>query len=276
MKYLPPEIPELELNGDILNFGELIDVGVYAPHRDADIKWNCIMVLKDYIHSGKPEEWTFGNYFSEDHALDITDEITGDLHDIAKENLCSYVNETVDANKQPQNIFAYHDPEGALHYLFGIEYSNDYSIEEYKTALSHLNKKLKSGDEFEVFINYGETYESVRIRKGYSISGSKWTDALNKQKYKDDFRDLANWDLDEIHKGLSYLLNDFIPKDREVTMTKSVRKRAQRIVKQFMEVLRKEFEKLQLNEIGNVQDLIVLGKTVQGKLKNCAVSNDDP
>jgi len=275
MRYLPQEIPELELNGNVLNFGELIDVGVYAPHRDADIKWNCIMVLKDYIHSGKPEEWTFGNYFSEDHALDITDEITGDLHEIAKENLCSYVNETVDSSKHPQNIFAYHDPEGALHYLFGVEYSNDYSIEEYKTALSNLNKKLKSGDEFEVFINYGETYESIRIRKGYSISGSKWTDELNKQKYKDDFRDFVNWDLDEIRKGLSYLLNNFIPKDREVTMTKSVRKRAQKIVKQFLKVLSKEFEKLQLNETENVQELIVLGKTVQGKLKNCAVSNDD-
>lgn len=114
------------------------------------------MVLKDYIHSGKAEEWTFGNFFSEEHMLDITDEITGDLHDIAKENLCSYVNETVDRKKLPQNIFAYHDLEGALHYLFGIEFSDDYSAEEYTAALNNLNQKLKSGVEFEVFIDYGE------------------------------------------------------------------------------------------------------------------------
>lgn len=51
-----------------VHFGELLDIGVYAPLRDEDKKTTTIFKLKNFVHSYAPEEWVFG---SADGNLDV-------------------------------------------------------------------------------------------------------------------------------------------------------------------------------------------------------------
>jgi hypothetical protein len=136
--------------------GELLDIGVYAPFRAEDKKVPTVFNLKNYVHSFSPEEWVFGSL---DDAVeyDITDDTTGDAHNVAKKFIPKYVNETVDGYP---TIYAEYDPEGVVHYLFGIAYNGDFDA--FQTALDNLNSRLIAGEEVEVFVNYGEVCTFVR------------------------------------------------------------------------------------------------------------------
>jgi hypothetical protein len=50
-------------------------------------------------------------------------------------------------------MHAEYDPEGFVHYLFGIAYDGNQA--KYNRGVEKLQKKMKEG-EFEVFIDYGE------------------------------------------------------------------------------------------------------------------------
>jgi hypothetical protein len=138
-----------------LNAGELLDFGVYAPFRREDNKALYISLLKNFVHGGSCEEWHFDNAKGDQHVLDITDDATGKLHELAARHIPAYVNET-DGHTTP-TVFAAHDPEGAVHYLLGHHLENDgpFTIPA-------------DGTETEIFIDYGESYENVRVRKNYS------------------------------------------------------------------------------------------------------------
>ena len=133
-----------------LKSGEIVDLGIYAPLRPADRKHSDVHVIKNYIHLLKCEEWAFETS-EPDYEFDITDDRTGELHSLARESLLSYVNERQDV----ANIQAEHDPDGNVHYLLGCR-SREFEL-------------VADGSETEVFVNYGPSYEQVRVRKGYSF-----------------------------------------------------------------------------------------------------------
>lgn len=139
-----------------LEAGELLDLGVYAPLRIQDRKPSAAFYVKNFIHSFKCEEWSFDTKDSQDSSLDITDNVTGNLHDVAKKSVLPHVNETDDI--ATVCITPQHDPEGSVHLLLG-----------------HANESQGNfvvpcdGRAREVFMSYGDGYEKVRVRKGYSF-----------------------------------------------------------------------------------------------------------
>jgi len=138
----------------VLNESEMLDLGVYAPFRSQDLKLQSVFLLKNYVHALKCEEWSF-DVGGKDDSLqyDITDDYTGDIHEIAAKHIPAYVNECKMENTP--TVHARHDPQSAVHYLLGVQ-----------------NKKFvlpADGTPSEIFINYGPDYERVRVRKNYSF-----------------------------------------------------------------------------------------------------------
>ena len=137
-----------------LKRAEMLDLGVYAPFRKEDLKEECVFLVKNFILGLKCEEWAFDTGPTPTASqFDITDDWTGELHDLARHHIPAYVNECKMENTP--TIHAEHDPEGVVHYLLGIR-----------------NKNLilpADGTMTELFINYGPIYERVRIRKNYSF-----------------------------------------------------------------------------------------------------------
>uniref|UniRef100_A0A7S2UHB5 Uncharacterized protein n=1 Tax=Attheya septentrionalis TaxID=420275 RepID=A0A7S2UHB5_9STRA len=138
----------------VLNKGELLDLGIYAPFRAEDKKEEHVFFMKNFIHSFICEEWTFNTDHS-DTVFDITDDWTGEIHDLARQHVPAYINEC--SSSETPTIRAEHDPEGNVHYLLGIV---DADAEKLTIPVD--------GTELELFINYGPLYENVRLRKLYS------------------------------------------------------------------------------------------------------------
>ena len=115
-----------------------------------------------------PSEWTFdapggitsteakegltihGKTIVKDMLFDITDDATGEVHEMAEKTLLPFVNEvTVDGKKlkQTQNVDSSHHDDGSLHYLLrkGFKFTRN------KTA--------------ELFVYYGSHYDANRNRK---------------------------------------------------------------------------------------------------------------
>jgi hypothetical protein len=137
-----------------LERGEMLDLGVYAPFRKDDLKEDCVILVKNLILGLKCEEWAFdtGPTTTTLH-YDITDDWTGDLHDMAAHHVPAYVNEC--KLEDNPTVHAEHDPEGVVHYLLGLPR---------KTLIIPTD-----GTTSELFINYGPAYERIRIRKNYSF-----------------------------------------------------------------------------------------------------------
>ena len=137
-----------------LKKGEMLDLGVYAPFRKEDVKEECVFLVKNFIMGLKCEEWTFDAGPTQvSYQFDITDDWTGELHDLAAQHIPAYVNES-NMESLP-SVHAEHDPEGVVHYLLGGR-TNDLILPA-------------DGSKVELFINYGPKYERVRIRKNYSF-----------------------------------------------------------------------------------------------------------
>ena len=137
-----------------LRKGEMLDLGVYAPFRKEDLKEECVFLVKNFIMGLKCEEWAFDTGPAPVlHQYDITDDWTGELHDVAAQHIPAYVNECT--METPPSVHAEHDPEGVVHYLLG-------------GRTSDLILPV-DGSKVELFINYGPKYERVRIRKNYSF-----------------------------------------------------------------------------------------------------------
>jgi hypothetical protein len=129
--------------------GELLDFGVYAPFRNEDYRGDHEHFIKSIIHSYKNESYTFESRESESY-LDITDNMTGELHSVARKHVPPFVNEIKDPEHHVPSVHARIDPEGALHYLLG------------HTSKEHGDLCLPAnGQEDEIFIDYGDFYENV-------------------------------------------------------------------------------------------------------------------
>ena len=133
-----------------LQNGEMLDLGTYAPLRQSDYKDCSLFLFKNFVHDGECEIWSFDTKTNEtgENLYDITDDTTGKLHDEARMNILSYVNET-DGVEVP-SVRADHDPEGAVHYLLG------HFLLEQGPLVFPMDKWV------ELKIDYGPTYEDVR------------------------------------------------------------------------------------------------------------------
>lgn len=136
----------------VLENGEMLDIGTYAPTGDNDFKDGSLFLFKNFIFEGACESWSFDAVCCEHEPgrklFDITDDATGELHEAAILNPLSYVNET--NGIEVANIRADHDPEGSVHYLLG----------HFQTMDGPL--VLPMGKWIELKIDYGPTYEEVR------------------------------------------------------------------------------------------------------------------
>lgn len=181
----------------MLNAGELLDLGVYAPFRRSDKKTAHVFLMKNFIHSSQCEEWNFDTVL-DDNLFDITDDTTGKLHEVASRHLPAYVNET--DGMSTASVFAQHDPEGCVHYLLG------HGNEEDGPFTLQAN-----GEEREIFIDYGEQYEDVRVRKNYSRLSPE--DAAERrleldQDYKEVLDEMKTYNATEIIQCVNFMMQD--------------------------------------------------------------------
>ncbi len=98
--------------------GHLLDFGVLAPFRTEDIRSDHEHLIKSIVHSCNNEKYCF---LSRDKTfiLDITDDMTSNLHSIARIHIPPFVNQISGHDGEPASVHARFDPEGALHYLLG-------------------------------------------------------------------------------------------------------------------------------------------------------------
>lgn len=163
-----------------LKAGDMIDLGIYAPLRRGDRKPDHISVLKNFIHEWECESYSFGAaQFREtarqsEDVLDITCDFTDDLHEDARNCIMPFVNET--DGVEPPTIHAEHDPSGAVHHTLGNS--------EESLRLPMYPKEI------EVKVDYGSSYEKIRVRKGYSRS-SKSDQKEYLQAIEHDDHDMA-------------------------------------------------------------------------------------
>mmetsp|Transcript_31826 Transcript_31826/g.93480 ORF Transcript_31826/g.93480 Transcript_31826/m.93480 type:complete len:1091 (+) Transcript_31826:287-3559(+) len=147
---------------------DYVDLGCYGPHTANDIKPDYIMEIKNFLYFDHPSEWSFdapggitsseakegltihGKAIVKDMLYDITDDATGEVHEMAEKTLLPFVNEvTVDGKrlKQKQNVDSNHHDNGSLHYLLRKGF------------------KLKRNKTAELFVYYGSHYDANRNRK---------------------------------------------------------------------------------------------------------------
>lgn len=144
-----------------------------TPHDDYDrIFLSRLKLLLIYlilsVYFDHPSEWSFdapggitsaeakeglaihGKTIVKDMLFDITDDATGEVHEMAEKTLLPFVNEvTVDGKKlkQIQNVDSSHHDDGSLHYLL----RKGFKLTRNKTA--------------ELFVYYGSHYDANRNRK---------------------------------------------------------------------------------------------------------------
>lgn len=180
----------------ILENGELLDIGVYAPLSEGDFKDGSLFLFKNFIYQGECEVWSFDAVGCEAGRLvfDITDDNTGELHNTARHNLVAYVNET--NGKEIPSVKADHDPEGAVHYLLG------------HSEVSQGPLVIPMGTWVEIKIDYGPMYEPVRVRKGYSRLPAAMRERAEKSEEancREILKDVGSWSVRDIELCVSFL-----------------------------------------------------------------------
>jgi len=82
--------------------------------------------------------------------IDITDDKTGEVHELAKKHTPIYVNEVGHNNKLHRNVFI-QETQQSVNYYVGIDREH----------------AMNKGDTVELLVDYGDHYEDTRERKGY-------------------------------------------------------------------------------------------------------------
>ena len=167
----------------VIEEGNHIDLGVYSPLRKEDLLTGCEGLVKSFLFDGEVETWSFSvtEKKDEERLYDITDHVTGKLHDLARRRTLTYVNET-DGRELP-TVTALRDPLEHIHYLLGPA--------DGQTKLSiPCNKWI------EIKVDYGESYENTRKLKGYSRTQPNTAESVRKAH-----EDNTKSTLDDIIKG---------------------------------------------------------------------------
>ena len=110
--------------------GELLDLGIYAPFKKSDTKHACVFNCKTYCFSMKTENYSF-NCPDVDYTYDISDDKTGEPHDVARQHIPMYFNETT---TDAETVHAEHDPEGSV--VCRLVLSRTESISCFRSVLS--------------------------------------------------------------------------------------------------------------------------------------------
>ena len=160
-----------------------------------------------------PSEWSFdapggitateakegldihGKTIVKDMLFDITDDATGEVHEMAEKTLLPFVNEvTVDGKKlkQIQNVDSSHHDDGSLHYLL----RKGFKLTRNKTA--------------ELFVYYGSHYDANRNRKH-----SAYIDRKESQNAAGDADDSDDDDSDSSEDDGSSSDSDYSDDDRD-------------------------------------------------------------
>lgn len=167
-----------------LEAGELIDLGVYTPILESDLKRSCVSAVKAFIHDGKNRGWEFnydGNKGCRDAnlVLDVTDDVTGEIHPAASDCKIVFANETNGIDSP--SLYCESDPEGSVHYYLGHEDPRGEPL------------KLPVDKWIELKVDYGPDYEGVRVSKNYArVTGNKLKElSLNDDK-RDFFHAISN------------------------------------------------------------------------------------
>lgn len=153
-----------------------------------------ILTTNYNFFADKPEEWVF-DAKEEDGArvFDITNDKNGDLHDLAAHNILSFVNET--DGHQPASIHARRDFFSHVHYMLGPDDNQSELLLPYKQWI-------------ELKVDYGPSYERVRIRKGYSRlpEGSNERTKMEEQTHDSTtLQDIKHWCGKETKISMDYL-----------------------------------------------------------------------
>jgi hypothetical protein len=105
----------------------VLALGRYGPFRKQDRKTKAEFDVKSFIFSNEPSGWSFG--VTEDlfglyeQLVDITDDVTGNAHQIAQNELAMYVNEVGHCKSLTKNIEAYEQHDRSVDYYVSIERS---------------------------------------------------------------------------------------------------------------------------------------------------------
>lgn len=137
---------------------------------------------------------------------DITDDVTGELHYIARRHIPAYVNETCSTSDTP-TVHARHDCEGALHYLLGHAGKDD----------APFRLRADGETEIEILGDYGTNYESVRIRKGFTRlspdQAAKRLKDLENDEHK-YLQEIESYSIIDMSSCLDYLWDLIVTEER--------------------------------------------------------------
>eukprot|EP00934_Nitzschia_sp_Nitz4_P002550 Nitzschia sp. Nitz4//scaffold12_size214221//91187//94243//NITZ4_001500-RA/size214221-snap-gene-0.92-mRNA-1//1//CDS//3329535020//2540//frame0 len=183
-----------------LESGELLDLGIYAPFCDEDYVDGHSHLLKSILHSYKNESYCFSTRDSE--YFDITGDSPGELHSIARQHVPPYVNEISKDMDRVPSVVARYDMEGALHYWLGHS-----QFEQGPLTIR------ADGVDREIFVDYGENYEVVRLREGFPrISMSEQERAAKLQQEETSYlEEVGTFTASELIRSLQ-VLRDLLSK----------------------------------------------------------------
>ena len=122
----------------------VIEIGRYGPFRRSDRKYQLHYDLKNFIFSNEVSEWGFDvieNLNGHEQVADVTDDSTGMPHDVTKQNIAMYVNETGGDPGLKQTVWSGQVLDREVNYYFQTE------------------KPMKKGETIELLISYFGTYD---------------------------------------------------------------------------------------------------------------------
>jgi hypothetical protein len=130
---------------------------------------------------------------------DITNDTTGELHDVARRHIPAYVNE-ICSSVDTATVHARLDCEGALHYLLGHAGRDDTSF----------RLRADGTTEIEVFVDYGPQYENVRLRKGFTRLPIDQATARLKDLKRDEheyLEEIESYSISDVSSCIEYFRN---------------------------------------------------------------------
>mmetsp|Transcript_13805 Transcript_13805/g.33421 ORF Transcript_13805/g.33421 Transcript_13805/m.33421 type:complete len:1310 (-) Transcript_13805:736-4665(-) len=135
-----------------------IELGRYGPFRPEDLVTEEKYDIHSFLFSKIPSEWGFDVpeiLDGKPQVIDITDDLTGDTHEIACRHIPMYVNEVGHDTELKQTVSAL-DKDGNKVFYYVV-----------------IREPMKQGDTIELLVAYENLYEEVRARKGYAKANIK-------------------------------------------------------------------------------------------------------
>lgn len=194
----------------------MIELGRYGPHRRQDVKDTLHHDVKNFIFNFVLSEWSYGigeKRLGRDQVVDITDDATGEVHTIARQSSgVVFVNEIGHDKKLHCNVdIRNHLTHDSVYYYIYVDKEH----------------AMKAGDEVELLVDYTESYEETRERKGYGknnneMNGGDDDDAarlrrnfVEREQLKEDISVLKLFDM--------FYLVEFLANDVFVHIDKRIR-----------------------------------------------------